>query len=204
MSSTVTGGNSRWRRESSRDSFFSFRRTKTVTIFGQSLDFRRSLLHALAVPILSAIARLFLVSGLSFLLPGCTTMPWKKVSTDATETASTDFATPPEEIPAQPGMKIPVGTIYHVDPAGKFVLIRSSRLLQIEPGTVISVIGAQGEPVASVEVSPARKGQFLTADILSGLPAAGQQTIMDYVRPTPGGTAPTPGSAGADDIQVLE
>lgn len=103
-------------------------------------------------------------------------------------------------------MKIPVGTIHHIDPAGKFVLIRSSRFLQVEPGTIISVLDVQGTPVARVAVSPARKGQFLTADIVSGIPLLGQQTIMDYAPPIPGAAAPGAGleSREADDIQVLE
>ena len=148
----------------------------------------------------SAVNRLFLVAVLAILPTGCKTLSWKKdVATEtaaATETA-TDTAT--EESLSAPSMKIPVGTIHHVDPAGGFVLIRSSRLLQIEPGTTISVHGDDGMPVASVEVSPARKGQFLTADILNGTPLVGQRTLMEYAPPAPGAPAP-----GDDDIQVLE
>ena len=147
----------------------------------------------------TVISRLLLVAGLALFLPGCKTLPWKK---DAA--AATDAAAAVEETPAPPAMRIPAGTIHHVDPAGKFVLIRSSRLLQIEPGTIISVLDNQGAPVASVEVSPARKGQFLTADIVSGQPTAGQQTIMDFAPPAPGSPAPAPGTTGADDIQILE
>ena len=109
-----------------------------------------------------------------------------------------------EASPALPAMKLPVGTIHHIDTAGKFVLIRSTRSFQIEPGTVLSVVDDQGVPVARLEVSPARKGRFLTADIASGFPAAGQQTIMDYSTPPRGAPAAALESAGADDIQVLE
>gem|GEM_PF-458508 len=147
----------------------------------------------------TVITRLLLVAGLTLFLPGCKTLSWKKDSAVAT-----DAPAAVEEPPAPEAMKIPVGTIHHVDPAGTFVLIRSSRLLQIEPGTIISVLDNQGAPVASVEVSPARKGQFLTADIVSGVPAAGQRTIMDYAPPAAGSPAPAPGRTGADDIQVLE
>lgn len=138
----------------------------------------------------SAANRLFLIAVFAILLTGCKTLSWKKDA--AAETAT-------EESHAAPSMKIPVGTIHHVDPAGGFVLIRSSRLLQIEPGTTISVHGDDGMPVASVEVSPARKGQFLTADILNGTPLVGQRTLMEYAPPAPGAPAP-----GDDDIQVLE
>lgn len=138
----------------------------------------------------SAANRLFLAAVFAILLTGCKTLSWKKDA--AAETAT-------EESHAAPSMKIPVGTIHHVDPAGGFVLIRSSRLLQIEPGTTISVHGDDGMPVASVEVSPARKGQFLTADILNGTPLVGQRTLMEYAPPALGAPAP-----GDDDIQVLE
>jgi len=164
-------------------------------IFGLSLDFERRIPQARAVQVPTAIILLLLVAGIAILQAGCKTLSWKK---DAAAPAAV------EETPAPPAMRIPVGMIHHVDPAGGFVLIRSSRLLQIEPGTVISVLGDDGEPVASVEVSPARKGQFLTADIRSGTPLAGQRTLMDYAPTAPGAAAPTAGSAGGDDIQVLE
>ncbi len=147
----------------------------------------------------SAIIRFFLATVLALVLPGCKTLSLKK-------DAATDNETPAaiEESPEPPSMKIPVGTIHHVDPAGGFVLIRSSRILQIEPGTIISVLGDDGTPIGSVEVSPARKGQFLTADILSGTPLAGQRTLMEYAQPLSGAPAPVPGGAGDDEIQVLE
>lgn len=146
----------------------------------------------------TAIPKILFAAGLAILLPGCKTLSFKKdAAVDETPAAV-------EETPAPPAMKIPVGTIHHVDPGGSFVLIRSSRLLQIEPGTIISVLDDQGAPVASVEVSPARKGQFLTADIVSGVPRAGLRTIMDYAPPAPGAPAPVPGATGDDDIQVLE
>jgi len=168
-------------------------------IFGVSLDFKSGIPQAPLVQVPSAIIRFFLFAALALVLPGCKTLSGKK---DAA--ADTDAPAAIEEPPAPPSMKIPVGTIHHVDPAGGFVLIRSSRILQIEPGTIISVLGDDGTPVGSVEVSPARKGQFLTADILSGTPLAGQRTLMEYTQPTPGATAPVPGGAGDDDIQVLE
>jgi hypothetical protein len=168
-------------------------------IFGLSLDFKRGIPQAHRVQVPSVIIRLFLGGVFVILLTGCKTLSWKK---DAA--ADTGAPAAVEEPPAPPPMKIPVGTIHHVDPAGGFVLIRSSRILQIEPGSIISVLGDDGNPVASVEVSPARKGQFLTADILSGSPLAGQRTLMEYTPPVPGAPAPVPGAAGDDDIQVLE
>ncbi|NLT70730.1 MAG: hypothetical protein GXX91_08545 [Verrucomicrobiaceae bacterium] len=143
-----------------------------------------------------AISRLLLGSALACCLPACVTLPWKK-DAPAEET-------PAAVAPALPPMQLPVGTIHHIDTAGKFVLIRSTRFLQIEPGTALSVVDDQGVTVARLEVSPARKGRFLTADIASGVPLAGQHTIMAYTASTANAPAAGLESSGADDIQVLE
>ncbi|MEC5127587.1 hypothetical protein VSU19_12545 [Verrucomicrobiales bacterium BCK34] len=100
-------------------------------------------------------------------------------------------------------MQIPIGTVHLVNDGGKFVLIRSSRALKIEPGTMIDIIGPGGAPVASAQVSPARRGQFLTADILSGVPATGNQVLMNYTAQEPEGPS-VPGAAPGGDIQILE
>lgn len=100
-------------------------------------------------------------------------------------------------------MQIPIGTVHLVNDGGKFVLIRSSRALKIEPGTMIDIIGPGGAPVASAQVSPARRGQFLTADILSGVPATGNQVLMNYTASEPEGPA-VPGATPGGDIQILE
>lgn len=114
---------------------------------------------------------------------------------------SQDEAAPAEDSPV---MKIPVGSLHVVREDENFVLIRSTRFLQIEPGTDLMVIGNGGVETARLRVSPARKGQFVTADIISGMPKVGDQAVMDYV--TPAATAAVPGEApGADDeVQVLE
>ena len=100
-------------------------------------------------------------------------------------------------------MQIPIGTVHLVNGAGKFVLIRSSRALKIEPGTVIDIMGTGGVPVASAQVSPARRGQFLTADILSGVPVAGNQVLMSYTAKEPESPA-APSAMPGSDVQVLE
>ncbi len=85
------------------------------------------------------------------------------------------------------------------------MLIRSSRGLQLEPGTVLSLHGSHGETTARVEVSPARKGPFLTADFIDGLPAKGQQVTMIYQRPSPGTSVdPFAPVSAPDAVQVLE
>ncbi|MDF1826081.1 MAG: hypothetical protein P1U68_15655 [Verrucomicrobiales bacterium] len=98
-------------------------------------------------------------------------------------------------------MKIPVGSLHVVRPEEGFVLIRSTRFLQVEPGTDLMTYGNGGIETSRLRVSPARKGQFVTADILSGSPKVGDQVLMNHVAGAPGGM----GSDSADDeIQVLE
>lgn len=96
---------------------------------------------------------------------------------------------------------LPIGTIHHVDEEGRFVLVRSSRIVQIEPGTLLTVVGDQGEAIARIESSQARKGPFLTADFVEGLPRVGQRVTMEY---TPAPSAGMPGPMSRDEIQVLE
>lgn len=113
----------------------------------------------------------------------------------------------PEPAPSDPAagpVTLPVGTIHLVDSAASFVLIRSSRALQLEPGTLLTVHGPAGETVGQVQVSPARKGPYLTADFVSGTPVAGQKVTMDYLRPAVGDTPAFPGGDDPNAIQVLE
>lgn len=100
-------------------------------------------------------------------------------------------------------MQIPIGSVHLVNEAGKFVLIRSSRALSVEPGTVIEIIGPGGVPVASASVSPARRGQFLTADILQGVPTVGNQVLMNYSPKKADGPV-VPGAVLGSDTQILD
>ncbi len=101
-------------------------------------------------------------------------------------------------------MKIPVGSVLSVHPEGGFALIKSSRSNSIEPGTSISTFDSTGGQTSSLQVSNARKGPFLTADIISGNPTRGDQAVMDFVldrEPSPDEEADP---VAGDDIQVLE
>lgn len=105
-------------------------------------------------------------------------------------------------LPANP--VLPIGVVQHVDEVARFILIRSSRGFQIEPGTLLTVHGNHSEPTATVKVSPARKGAFLTADLVEGTPKPGQTVTMAYV---PAGTpapAPVAPSGPDSDLQFLE
>jgi hypothetical protein len=108
--------------------------------------------------------------------------------------------------PAINSGKLPIGVVELVDGGGGFVLIKSSRMVAIEPESILDVIGDGGVVVAQVKISPARKGQFLTADIVSGMPVKGQSVLSTYQTSSPVESAPggggSPGPGG--DIQVLE
>ena len=103
----------------------------------------------------------------------------------------------------QPAMKVPIGTLHVVRPTENFVLIQSTRFLQLEPGTEIVTYGRGGEETSRLQVSPARKGQFITADIVSGQPRVGDQALMDYAV-NPGGVTRGTAESADDEIQVLE
>jgi hypothetical protein len=134
-------------------------------------------------------------------LGGCRTTPGKKGDEATAEGAATDQDPPPG-----PPVTLPVGLVHHVDETARFVLIRSGRGLQLEPGTILTVHGDQGETVARLKVSPARKESFLTADFLDGVPRKGQQVTMEYQSPPrePSAAPAIPGTSDPNAIQVLE
>lgn len=136
-------------------------------------------------------------------LGGCRTTPGKK-GADAT---ADEAAATSQDAPPKPPMTLPVGLVHHVDETARFVLIRSGRGLQLEPETILTVHGDQGETVARLKVSPARKESFLTADFLEGVPRKGQQVTMEYQRTAPeegAFSAGDPGGADPNALQVLE
>jgi len=97
--------------------------------------------------------------------------------------------------------KIPVGTIHLVDPDGAFVLIRSSRFTDVDLDSELLVMDQGGTEIAKLRMSPARKGSFLTADILYGAPQRGNHVLMIH---RPRTEIPTTGTTPSDEIQVLE
>ncbi len=102
--------------------------------------------------------------------------------------------------------KFPIGVIELVDGGGGFVLIKSSRMVAIDPESILDVVGDGGLVIAQVKLSPARKGQFLTADIVSGMPVKGQTVLSIYQTASPADSAQkSSGHPGTgDEIQVLE
>jgi len=165
----------------------------------RNLAFLSVIAQSCAVQVVRQICRvLILVSVTGF--AGCRTLSFKKDSELTVEETAAAAAAAEAQKPAP--VTLPVGVIHHVDEAAGFVLIRSSRSLQLEPGTILTVHGGQGVESATVKVSPARKGSFLTADIVGGVPKRGEQTTMQYSSQSI--EAPPMGAPESNEIQVLE
>ena len=169
------------------------------------LAFPSRIAQTFAVQVVSRICLGLFVPVLLAGLASCRTIGGGKDPAAAKETAAAAGGGTDAQAQAAAPVTLPVGVVHHVDETARFVLIRSSRGLQLEPGTVLSLHGSRGETTARVEVSPARKGSFLTADFIDGLPAKGQQVTMTHQR-APLETTADPFSAGADPnaVQVLE
>jgi len=95
-------------------------------------------------------------------------------------------------------IKLPVGTVHLVDAEEGFVLVRSSRFLEVEPERELIVTDLSGQESARLRVSPARKGTLLTADILAGKPEVGQHVLMEQ------STRDSEIEDSDDEVQVLE
>lgn len=150
----------------------------------------------------SWIPRFLFLLSIATALGACRSTGDKKGGEAAAATSTSPLA---ESLASAP-TTLPVGVVHLVDESARFVLIRSTRGLQLEPGTVLTLHGDQGQASARVKVSPARKGAFLTADFLDGIPVKGQQVTTDYQRPTPdAGAAPAfPDFSDPNAVQVLE
>lgn len=97
-------------------------------------------------------------------------------------------------------IKIPIGTVHLVDEEERFVLVRTTRFLDVEPDRELMVMNTEGREIARLRVSPARKGSFLTADILAGDPRVGNHVLMNHSVAEDRGA----GASGDDEVQVLE
>lgn len=97
-------------------------------------------------------------------------------------------------------VKLPVGTIHLVDSEEHFVLVRTTRFLDVDPEQELIVMDVNGREAARLRVSPVRKGSFLTADILAGTPEVGNHVVMLHVS----GAEERKSDSADDEVQVLE
>lgn len=158
---------------------------------------------------ISGVSRLLLAASLTAGLAGCRALGTKEGASEpngaaADGAAAGGAAAGGEEVAR--GTTLPVGVVQHVDADARFVLIRSSRGFQIEPGTILTIRGNRGEGVATVKVSPARKGAFLTADFVEGIPSTGQTATLEHRPPAASGGADpfVPAASDAGAVQILE
>lgn len=153
---------------------------------------------------ISGVSRLLLAASLTAGLAGCRALGTKEGASEPGGAAAGGAAAGGEEVAR--GTTLPVGVVQHVDADARFVLIRSSRGFQIEPGTILTIRGNRGEGEATVKVSPARKGAFLTADFVEGIPSTGQTATLEHLPPAASGGADPFVSAASDAgaVQILE
>lgn len=153
---------------------------------------------------ISGVSRLLLAASLTAGLAGCRALGTKEGASEPGGAAAGGAAAGGEEVAR--GTTLPVGVVQHVDADARFVLIRSSRGFQIEPGTILTIRGNRGEGVATVKVSPARKGAFLTADFVEGIPSTGQTATLEHLPPAASGGADpfVPAASDAGAVQILE
>jgi hypothetical protein len=163
------------------------------------LAFRSGIAQFSDVQVLFRIRGVLFAMALLAILASCRTAAQKK-GEEATAAAAT-----PSSLDRSP-IRLPVGVVHHVDETARFILIRSSKGLQLEPETILTVHGDQGQEIARVKVSPARKESFLTADFLEGVPVKGRQVTMEYESASPE-RASEPATTVFPDhnaIQILE
>lgn len=162
------------------------------------LAFSSGIAQPAAVQANSGFLRVLLAVGLAAGLPSCRTLEKAVAGTDPSATdPAMEASTPSDPV-------LPIGVVQHVDEVARFILIRSSRGFQIEPGTILTVHGNSSEPTATVKVSPARKGAFLTADLVEGAPKAGQTVTMVHAPAGVSGPLPAAPAGTVSDLQVLE
>jgi hypothetical protein len=74
--------------------------------------------------------------------------------------------------------RMPIGTVHMVHQSGGFVLIQTSRTSEISPDADLLTYDLRGRPTGKLKLSPERKGAFLTADIVQGLPQANDRVVI--------------------------
>lgn len=86
------------------------------------------------------------------------------------------FPGPGESVGARVGLR-KIGTVMLVNEAGKFVLIETGLLGAPGLGVVLKTVRG-GADTGSLSVSNERRGSVITADIVSGSPARGDDVMQ--------------------------
>lgn len=152
----------------------------------------------------------YLISAITmlsiFVLTGCKTTPTGKFAdTKSINGANPDGNQPGEQaLPSAHSMRIPIGTVHMVDEKGKFVLIKSSKATSIDPETRIMAYRPDASVSSNLKVSPARKGAYLTADLVDGMPAVGDMVVMIQTINKNPASPDGNQQGGTADVQVLE
>lgn len=126
----------------------------------------------------------FALPSCSLIGKGMSKMPWKKKKTPA--------AAKNEDVAHL------IGTVAMVNPEQRFVLIRTQGKVPMSAGQELTVLDSSGAE-SKIKVSPEKKLDFLTADILSGNPSVGgmvffklDKKALPPVDPNPPPTPPPP------------
>lgn len=80
--------------------------------------------------------------------------------------------------PQTPPANQNVGEVSYVDEESKFILIRQAPTQKVPPNTALVTKNAAGKVTANLVASPAAKGTFMAADIISGNPARGNFVLV--------------------------
>ncbi len=103
------------------------------------------------------------------------------------------------DLPAAGAIQIPVGTVHLVNSEENFCLIKSNQVAEVEPDTRLYVYGSDAKLSSLIKVTPARKGSFITADLMEGVPSEGDMVMMIHTMKDPDDT-----SGDEEEMQVLE
>ncbi len=154
----------------------------------------------------SGFGRLLTVVLTAFLLPACSLssakmpkMPWWFGGRD--RTGGEPEAEGQEKVP---GNRV-AGVVHLVNDRGHFVLVKSlsGRKLDVTEGTVWMSYGRDGKPSAKLEVSEERKGAFVVADIIEGVPDRGDSVVLHGLMGKKGEVT-TVTSPDGEEKQILE
>jgi len=135
-------------------------------------------------------------------LQSCVSTKANYEQTSASGQAQTQASPQTPPLPAAQALQIPIGTVHMVDEGGKFILIKSSRSTELEPGSQIIAYGTDARMSSHLKACPARKGAYLAADMIEGVPSIGDMVMMVKTLTEPAGKD-QPVVAGAAP-QVLE